>query len=91
MTKGRRRNIRYDEQTRALLVRGADHSRVTLSELARSRAVEAAEQVVQEHESITLQQAAFTAFLTALDTPAAEPSPALLKAAERHASRVDEG
>ena len=91
MTKERRRNIRYDEQTRALLVRAADHARATLSELALSRAVEAAEQVVQEHESITLQQAAFTAFLTALDTPAAEPSPALLKAAERHASRVDEG
>jgi len=91
MTKGRRLKIRCDEQTRALLVRAADHARVTLSELVSSRAVEAAEQVVQEHESITLQQAAFTAFLTALDTPAAEPSPALLKAAERNASGVDEG
>ena len=91
MTKERRLKIRCSEQTRALLGRAAGYARVTLSELALSRAVEDAEQVVQEHKSITLQQAAFTAFLTALDTPAAEPSPALLKAAERHASRVDEG
>jgi len=91
MTKERRRNFRYDEQTRALLVRAVDHARLTLCELVLSRAVEAAEQVVQEHESITLQQAEFTAFLTALDTPAAEPSPALLKAAERHAAGVDKG
>jgi len=91
MTKGRRLKIRCDEQTRALLDRAAGYARVTLSEFVLSRAVEAAEQVVREHESITWQQAEFTAFLTALDMPAAEPSPALLKAAERHAAGVDEG
>jgi len=90
MTKGRRLKIRCDEQTQALLDRAAGYARVTLSEFVLSRAVEAAEHVVRERKSITLQQADFTAFLAALDKPT-EPSPALLKAAERHAAGVDEG
>ncbi len=90
VTKERRLNIRCSEQTRALLDRAAGYARTTLSEFVLSRAVEAAEQVVRERESITLQQADFTAFLTALDKPT-EPSSALLKAAERHAAGVDEG
>jgi uncharacterized protein (DUF1778 family) len=87
-TKERRLNIRCDEQTRALLDRAAGHARVTLSEFVLSRAVQAAEQVVRERESISLPEADFTAFLTALDAPA-EPSPALLRAARRHAADVE--
>jgi uncharacterized protein (DUF1778 family) len=86
--KERRLNIRCDEQTRALLERAAGHARVTLSEFVLSRAVQAAEEVVREHESIILPEADFNAFLAALDAPA-EPTPALLRAARRHAASIE--
>jgi len=87
-TKDNRLNIRCDERTRKLLDRAAGYSHVSLSEFVLTRAVEAAERVVQEQESITLKADDFQAFLAALDAPR-EPSPALRKAFERHAQLVD--
>jgi uncharacterized protein (DUF1778 family) len=86
--KDNRLNIRCDERTRRLLDRAAGYSRVSLSEFVLSKAVEAAERVVQEQESITLRTDDFQAFLAALDAPG-EPSPALRRAFERHAELVE--
>jgi uncharacterized protein (DUF1778 family) len=87
-TKDSRLNIRCDERTRQLLDRAAGYARVSLSEFVLSRAVEAAERIVQEQQSITLKADDFQAFLAALDAPG-EPSPALRRAFERHAEQVD--
>jgi uncharacterized protein (DUF1778 family) len=87
-TKEARLNIRCDERTRALLDRAAGYTHVTLSEFVLSRAVRAAEAVVQANESMRLSQEDFRAFLDALDAPA-EPSPALLRAAERHSTGIE--
>ncbi|WP_242464043.1 DUF1778 domain-containing protein [Thiococcus pfennigii] len=87
-TKDSRLDIRCDEQTRKLLDRAASYARVSLSEFVLSRAVAAAEQVVQEQESINLRADDFQAFLAALDEPR-EPSPALQRAFERHTRLVD--
>jgi uncharacterized protein (DUF1778 family) len=86
--KGNRLKIRCDERTRRLLERAAVYAHVSLIEFVLSRAVEAAERVVQEQESETLQTGGFQAFLAALDAPG-EPSPALRLAFERHAELVD--
>ena len=87
-TKDSRLNIRCDERTRQLLDRAAGYARVSLSEFVLSRAVEAAERIVQEQQSITLKADDFQAFLAALDAPG-EPSLALRRAFERHAEQVD--
>lgn len=89
LSKTNRLHIRCDDRTRQLLDRAAGYAHVNLSEFVLSRAVAAAEQIVQEQESITLAAEDFDAFLAALDTPA-QPNPALQRAFERHAEQVRE-
>jgi uncharacterized protein (DUF1778 family) len=84
--KDSRLHIRCDERTRQLLDKAAGYAHVNLSEFVLSRAVAAAERIVQEQESITLRVEDFHAFLAALDAPD-EPNAALLRAAERHSER----
>ena len=86
-TKASRLNIRCDERTRQLLDKAAGYAHVNLSEFVLSQAVAAAERVVQEQESITLEEEDFQAFLAAIDTPA-EPNAALRRALERHTEQV---
>lgn len=86
-TKESRLHIRCDERTRQLLDKAAGYSRSNLSAFVLTQAVAAAERIVSDQESITLQNDDFRAFLAALDTPA-EPNAALVRAFERHADQV---
>lgn len=85
--KENRLHIRCDNQTRQLLDKAAAYAHVSVSEFVLSHALASAEQVVQAHESITLQPADFQAFLAVLDEPAA-PNAALSRAFQRHAEQV---
>ena len=82
-----RLNIRCDHRSRELLDRAATYAHVSVSEFVLSNALASAEQVVQAHESITLQPEDFQAFLAALDAPA-RPNAALKRAFKRHAEQV---
>lgn len=87
-TKASRLHLRCDARTRQLLDKAAGYRHLNLSEFVLSQAVAAAEQIVHEQESITLQAEDFRAFLIALDTPA-EPNAALQQAFQRHAEQVE--
>jgi uncharacterized protein (DUF1778 family) len=82
-------SIRCDSQTRKLLDKAAAYTHVSVSEFVLAQARASAEQIVQAHESITLNQADFQAFLSALDAPS-EPNTALDRAFKRHAEQVVE-
>ncbi|MBK9161019.1 MAG: DUF1778 domain-containing protein [Nitrosomonadales bacterium] len=85
--KESRLNIRCDNRTRQLLDKAAGYAHVSISEFVLSHALASAEQVVQEHESITLKPMDFEAFLAALDAPA-KPNAALKRALKRRANQV---
>jgi uncharacterized protein (DUF1778 family) len=85
--KENRLNIRCDSHTRQLLDKAASYARVSISEFVLSHALASAQQVVQEHESITLKPKDFEAFMAALDGPA-KPNAALKRALKRHAGQV---
>jgi len=85
--KETRLNIRCDLRARELLDRAATYAHVSVSEFVLSHALASAEQVVREHEAITLKPEDFQAFLAALDVPA-EPNPALQRAHQRHTEQV---
>ena len=86
-TKENRLHIRCDARTRQLLDKAAAYVHVSVSEFVLSRALASAEQIVQSHESITLTEADFQAFLAALDAPV-KPNAALNRAFERHDEQV---
>lgn len=85
--KENRLNIRCDTYARQLLDKAAAYARVSVSEFVLSHALASAEQVVQQHESITLAPNDFEAFLAALEQPC-EASPTLKRAFERHAQQT---
>ena len=87
-TKDTRLHIRCDQSARQLLDKAAAYSHVTVSEFVLRNAVESAQTVVDAHESITLSQADFLAFLEALEQPA-QPNPALARAFARHSEQVE--
>ena len=84
-TKESRLHIRCDDRARQLLDKAATYARVSVSEFVLSHALASAEQVVQAHESITLNPKDFQAFLAELDRPA-KPSPAMKRAFKRHSA-----
>ena len=87
MTKDTRLHIRCDHEIRRLLDKAAAYAHMSVSEFVLRNAVEQAQSLVQAHETITLSQNDFGAFLSALDQPSA-PVPALQRALERHAAQV---
>lgn len=87
VTKESRLNIRCDSYSRQLLDKAAAYSHVSVSKFVLSHAVVSAQQIVQNHESITLSTEDFQAFLSALDMPA-EPNTALKRAFARHAEQI---
>ena len=86
-TKESRLNIRCDDRVRELLDKAASYARVSVSEFVLTHALASAEQVVREHEAITLKPKEFQAFLAALDAPA-KPNAALKRAFKRHGTQV---
>lgn len=87
LAKDTRLHIRCDQEVRCLLDKAAAYAHMSVSEFVLRNAVEHANSVVQKHETITLSQVDFAAFLNALDTPA-EAAPALQRAFARHAEQV---
>lgn len=87
LTKDTRLHIRCDQSARQLLDRAAGYARMSVSEFVLRHAVEQAQALVQAQESLVLPQEDFTAFLDALDAPAA-PASALRRAMQRHAELV---
>ena len=87
LTKDTRLHIRCDQESRLLLDKAAAYTHMSVSEFVLRNAVEQAQSLVQAHESITLSQNDFAAFLDALDTPATA-NPALQRAFARHAKDV---
>lgn len=87
MLKESRLNIRCNLRVRNLLDKAAAYSQVSVSEFVLSHAVASAEQIVHEHEAISLKATDFMAFLDALDVPS-KPNDALIRAFERHAKQV---
>lgn len=87
LTKDTRLHIRCDQEVRRLLDKAAAYAHMSVSEFVLRNAVEHAQTLVQQHETLTLSQRDFAAFLDALDAPA-QPAPALQKAFVRHANQV---
>ena len=86
--KENRLNIRCDSHARQMLNKAAAYARVSISEFILSHALASAEQVIQAHESITLQPSDFQDFLAALDKPI--PANAALSCAfNRHSEQVE--
>ncbi len=86
-TKESRLHIRCDDRARLLLDKAATYARVSVSEFVLSHALASAEQVVQAHESITLNPKDFQAFLAELDSPA-KPNAAMKRAFKRHSENT---
>ncbi|MFZ2405909.1 MAG: DUF1778 domain-containing protein [Methylobacter sp.] len=86
--KENRLNIRCDNHARQTLNKAAAYMHVSVSEFILSHALASAEQVIQAHESITLDPADFEAFLAALDKPA-QANDALSRAFDRHNEQVE--
>ena len=87
--KENRLNIRCDSQTLQLLDKAASYACVSISEFVLSHALASAQQVVQEHESITLKPKDFGVFMAALDATA-KSNAALKHALKRHGEQVQQ-
>lgn len=82
-----RLDIPCDPRTRQLLDQAAAYTQVSVAEFVLTQARASAERILQTHESITLSEADFQAFLDMLDAPP-EPNPALARAFQRHQQQV---
>lgn len=87
LTKDTRLHIRCDQEVRRLLEKAAAYAHMSVSEFVLRQAIEHAQSLVQAHETMTLSQEDFAAFLEALDKPP-QPNPALQRAFERHTKHV---
>jgi uncharacterized protein (DUF1778 family) len=68
-SKQQRMHIRLDAYSKQTLEKAANYSHKSLSEFVLSQALTAAEQVISEHEKITLSAADWDLFLQALENP----------------------
>ena len=85
--KQERMHIRLDAPTKLKLERAAAHTQKTLSEFVLGQALHAADEVIHEHETLTLNEADWGVFLDALDDPP-KPRAKLKRAFAEHKKRV---
>ncbi|HEC21936.1 MAG TPA: DUF1778 domain-containing protein [Chloroflexi bacterium] len=85
--KQERMHIRLDALSKQKLERAAAYTHRSLSEFVLGQALHAAEEVIHEHESLTLDQDDWEAFLDALENPP-EPTEKLQRALAAHKKRV---
>lgn len=85
--KQERMHIRVDALSKQKLERAAAHAHKSLSEFVLSQALHAADEVIQQHETITLHEADWEVFLDALENPP-QPSAKLKQAFAEHKKRV---
>ena len=85
--KQERMHIRLDTLSKQKLERAAAYAHKSLSEFVLVQALHAADEVIQEHETLTLEEADWGVFLDALDNPP-KPNAKLKKAFSEHKKRV---
>lgn len=85
--KQERMHIRLDALSKQKLERAAAYAHKSLSEFVLGRALHAADDVIHEHEAITLGLEDWEVFLDALENPP-KPSDRLQRAFAEHKRRV---
>ena len=85
--KQERMHIRLDALSKQKLERAAVYMHKSLSEFVLGQALNAADEVIHEHETLTLNQADWEIFLNALENPP-EPNARLEQAFAEHKQRV---
>ena len=85
--KHERMHIRLDATSKQKLERAAAYVRKSLSEFVLGQALHAADEVIHEHETLTLTSADWEVFLDALENPP-RPRAELKKAFAEHKKRV---
>lgn len=68
-TKQERMHIRLDALSKQKLEKAASYSHKKLSEFVLTQSLAAAENIINEHEQLTLSSADWTLFLDALENP----------------------
>ena len=85
--KQERLHIRLDTSSKAKLELAASYSHKSLSEFVLGQALDAADAVIHEHDTLTLDETDWQVFLDALDRPP-EPNSKLRRAFAEHDKRV---
>jgi uncharacterized protein (DUF1778 family) len=85
--KQERMHIRLDTLSKQKLERAAAYAQKSLSEFVLGQALHAADGVIHEHETLTLNQADWGVFLDALENPP-KPSAKLKQSFAEHKKRV---
>jgi uncharacterized protein (DUF1778 family) len=81
--RSERVSLRIDAESKRALERAASYTGSTLSDFVITRALAAANEVIQARETVMLSRRDWDAFLEALANPP-EPSPDLERALRRH-------
>ncbi len=87
IVKQERMHIRVDTLSKKKLERAAAYAHKSLSEFVLGHALHAADEVIQEHETLTLNDVDWQVFLDALENPP-QPSAKLKRACAEHKKRV---
>jgi uncharacterized protein (DUF1778 family) len=87
--KQQRMHIRLDSLSKQKLERAAAYAHKSLSEFVLGQALHAADEVIYEHETLTLTQADWDLFLDALENPP-KPNAKLKRAFAEHKKRVQQ-
>lgn len=85
--KQERMHIRLDALSKQKLERAAIYTHKSLSEFVLNQALQAADEVIHEHETLALNAADWEVFLDALENPP-EPGIKLKQAFAEHKNRV---
>ncbi len=85
--KQARMHIRLDALSKRKLERAAAYAHKSLSEFVLGQALQAADEVIHKHETLTLTRADWNVFLDALENPP-EPNARLKLAFAEHKKRV---
>ncbi len=85
--KQERMHIRLDALSKQKLERAAAYAHKSLSEFVLRQALHAADEIISEHETLTLNQADWDLFLDALEHPP-QPNTRLKQAFAQHKKRV---
>ena len=85
--KQERMHIRLDSLSKQKLERAATYAHKSLSEFVLGRALHAADEVIHEHETLTLNEADWEVFMDALENPP-KPNTKLKQAFAEHKKRV---
>ena len=85
--KQERMHIRLDAPSKQKLERAAAHAHKSLSEFVLGEALNSADEVIREHETLTLNRADWEVFLNALENPP-KPNNKLRQAFAKHRQQV---